>query len=218
MDKNEAKKRIDKLIKQIDELRYRYHILNDPKISDEIYDSLEQELVELENRFPDLKRPDSPLERIGGKPLAKFVKVRHQVRQWSFNDAFSESELADWEERILNLLEKDLGERPKLEYVCELKIDGLHIVFIYEKGLLKTAATRGDGVIGEEVTGNIKTIQSIPLRLKKPVSVIVEGEVWLSEKQLAAINRERAKVNQPEFANPRNAAAGTIRQLDPAIV
>ena len=218
MDKNEAKKRIDKLIKQIDELRYRYHILNDPKISDEIYDSLEQELVELEKRFPDLKRPDSPLERIGGKPLAKFVKVRHQVRQWSFNDAFSESELADWEERILNLLEKDLGERPKLEYVCELKIDGLHIVFIYEKGLLKTAATRGDGVIGEDVTGNIKTIQSVPLRLKKPVSIIVEGEVWLSERQLAAINQKRKKEDLSEFANPRNAAAGTIRQLDPKIV
>ncbi|MFA6255509.1 MAG: NAD-dependent DNA ligase LigA [Patescibacteria group bacterium] len=218
MDKNEAKKRIEKLVGQIDDLRYRYHVLNDPKVSDEIYDSLEQELVELEKKFPELKRPDSPLQRIGGKPLDKFTKVHHEVRQWSFNDAFSVAEISDWQERVMKLLEKDLGTRPKLEYVCELKIDGLHIVFTYEKGLLKLAATRGDGIIGEDVTQNIKTIQSVPLRLKKPVDVIVEGEVWLSEKQLAAINQQRKKQGESEFANPRNAAAGTIRQLDPKIV
>jgi len=214
MDKTEAKKRIDKLIKQIDELRYRYHVLNDPKVSDEIYDSLEQELVELEKKFPELKRPDSPLERIGGKPIDKFVKVKHEVQQWSFNDAFSEEELYDWEERVKKLL----GPQIKLDYVCELKIDGLHIVFTYEKGLLKLAATRGDGKVGENVTQNIKTIQSVPLRLKKPIDIIVEGEVWLSEKQLAEINKQRKKNNRAEFANPRNAAAGTIRQLDSKVV
>ena len=218
MDKTEAKKRIDKLIKQIDELRYRYHVLNDPKVNDEIYDSLEQELVGLENKFPDLKRDDSPLRRIGGQPLDKFSKVRHAVQQWSFNDAFSKEEIYGWEERIKKLLAKDLEDEPKLEYVCELKIDGLHVVFTYEKGLLKLAATRGDGKIGEDVTQNIKTIQSVPLRLKKPLDVIVEGEVWLSEKQLEQINQQRKKENQPEFANPRNAAAGTIRQLDPKVV
>ena len=218
MDKIQAKKRIDKLIKQIDDLRYRYHVLNDPTVSDQIYDSLEQELVELEKEFPELKQPDSPLQRIGGKPLDKFTKVRHQVRQWSFNDAFSAAELADWEERIKKILIKELGHQPKLEYVCELKIDGLHVVFIYKNGLLKLAATRGDGVIGEDVTQNIKTIQSVPLRLKKPVDVIVEGEVWLSQNQLEEINKQRKKENQPEFANPRNAAAGTIRQLDSRIV
>jgi len=214
MDKSEAKKRIDKLVKQIDELRYRYHVLNDPQVGDEVYDSLEQELVELEKEFPDLKRPDSPLQRIGGKPLDRFTKVKHAVQQWSFNDAFSEEEMNDWEERVKKLL----GSEAKLEYVCELKIDGLHIVLTYEKGLLNLAATRGDGKIGEDVTQNIKTIHSVPLRLKKPVDIIVEGEVWLSEKQLEQINKQRKSVGQPEFANPRNAAAGTIRQLDPKVV
>ncbi len=214
MDNAQAKKRIDKLIEQIDDLRYRYHVLDDPTVTDAIYDSLQRELVSLENQWPQLKRLDSPLYRIGGKPLDKFTKVKHQVRQWSFNDAFSKQEMLDWQERIIKLLVKELGQSPKLEYVCELKIDGLHVVFTYEHGLLKLAATRGDGVIGEDVTQNIRTIQSVPLRLTKPVDVIVEGEVWLSEKQLAEINKQRQKNNEPQFANPRNAAAGTIRQLD----
>ena len=218
MDKLQAKKRIDKLVEQIDELRYQYHVLNEPTVSDEIYDSLTQELRDLEKKFPNLKRKDSPLQRIGGAPLEKFEKVKHQVRQWSFNDAFEEQDLYDWEERVKKILEKEMGQAPKIEYVCELKIDGLHVVLTYEKGILVQAATRGDGVIGENVTQNIKTIESIPLRLKKTVDVVVEGEVWLSEAQLAKINQQRKKQNQPEFANPRNAAAGTIRQLDPKIV
>ena len=210
MTKAEAKIRIDKLITQIDDLRYRYHVLDDPTISDAVYDSLQRELSELEKRFPGLKRPDSPLVRIGGRPLEKFTKVKHEVRQWSFNDAFSEQEIKDWLKRLEKMLEKELGEKPRLDFVCELKIDGLHIVFTYEKGLLKLAATRGDGLIGEDVTQNIKTINSLPLRLKKPVDIIVEGEVWLSEKQLAEINRRRQIAGEAEFANPRNAAAGTI--------
>ncbi|MBN1778994.1 MAG: NAD-dependent DNA ligase LigA [Candidatus Buchananbacteria bacterium] len=218
MTKDQAKKRIDKLVEQIDELRYRYHVLNDPTVTDEIYDSLEQELVELEKQFPDLKRVDSPLQRIGGKPLDKFKKVHHQVRQWSFNDAFDSEAVFDWEQRIKKILIKEVGQDVKLDYVCELKIDGLHVVLNYQKGILQQAATRGDGLIGEEVTQNIKTIQSIPLKLKKPLDVIVEGEVWLSEKQLETINQKRIKENQPPFANPRNAAAGTIRQLDSKIV
>ncbi|MFA6215781.1 MAG: NAD-dependent DNA ligase LigA, partial [Patescibacteria group bacterium] len=218
MDKIEAKKRINKLIEQIDELRYRYHVLNDPQTNDEVYDSLNQELAGLEKKFPDLKRADSPLLRIGSQPLAKFVKVTHAVRQWSFNDAFSEQEIYDWQERIKKILAKELGHEPKLEYVCELKIDGLHVVLTYERGWLKLAATRGDGLVGEDVTQNIKTIQSVPLKLKKPLDIIVEGEVWLSEKQLAEINLQRQIKNQPAFANPRNAAAGTIRQLNSKIV
>ncbi len=217
MNKTEAKKRIDKLIAQIDDLRYRYHVLDDPAVNDQVYDSLQQELRQLEQQFPDLKRFDSPLTRIGGQPLAAFKKVTHQVRQWSFNDAFSEQDIYDWEARITKLLEKTLGKKPTLEYVCELKIDGLHTVLTYVHGLLQVGATRGDGLIGEDVTHNIKTIHSVPLRLRKPVDVIVEGEVWLSEKQLAVINAKRKKEDQPEFANPRNAAAGTIRQLDPKI-
>lgn len=218
MIKADAKKRIDKLIKQIDELRYQYHVLNSPMVSDEVYDSLTFELKDLEKQFPDLKRSDSPLERIGGQPLAKFKKIKHEVRQWSFNDAFSEQDLIDWENRIKKLLSKDKSIATSIDYVCELKIDGLHVVLTYEKGALKTAATRGDGLIGEDVTQNIKTIQSIPLRLTKKVDVIVEGEIWLGEKQLEIINNKRKAQGQAEFANPRNAAAGTIRQLDPKIV
>lgn len=217
MDKQQAKKRIDKLIKQIDELRYRYHVLDDPTVSDSIYDSLQQELKSLEEQFSDLKRPDSPLLRIGGKPLDKFIKVKHAVRQWSFNDAFSKEELIDWQERISKFLAKE-NKQAELEYVCELKIDGLHVVFMYEEGLLKLAATRGDGIVGEDVTQNIKTINSVPLSLKKPLDIIVEGEVWLSKNQLKELNKQRKKNNEPEFANPRNAAAGTIRQLDSKVV
>lgn len=213
-----AKKRISKLTKQIDELRYSYHVDNDPQVSDEVYDSLQKELVELEKKFPGLKRPDSPLSRIGGKPLDKFEKVTHQVQQWSFNDAFSQTDLTDWIERIEKIIIKQTGKQPKLEYVCELKIDGLHIVFTYEQGSLKLAATRGDGKVGENVTQNVRTIKSVPLKLTRSVDVIVEGEVWMSAKQLEKINKQRRQAGQPEYANPRNVAAGTIRQLDPKIV
>jgi len=167
MDKKQAKIRINKLIQEIDSLRYRYHVLDDPSISDEVYDSLERELESLEKEYPELKRADSPLQRVGGRPLDKFEKVTHQVRQWSFNDAFEEQDMYDWEERVLKILEKELGKRPKLEYTCELKIDGLHVVLNYENGVLVQAATRGDGKIGENVTNNVKTIQSVPLKLKK---------------------------------------------------
>lgn len=218
MTKQRAAERIEKLIKQIDELRYRYHVLDDPTVSDAIYDSLQRELADLEKQFPDLRRADSPLQRIGGAPLDKFVKVTHEVRQWSFNDVFEPEELRQWEERIRQMLLKETGQEPKLEYVCELKIDGLHVVLTYRKGALITAATRGDGLIGEDVTQNVKTIHSIPLTLPEPVDVIVEGEIWLSEEQLNRINAQRRAENQPEFANPRNAAAGTIRQLDPKVV
>jgi DNA ligase (NAD+) len=218
MNKQQAKQRIDKLIAQIDELRYRYHVLDDPTVNDSIYDSLQQELVKLEKDFPDLKRADSPLQRIGGSPIDKFTKVTHQVRQWSFNDAFSVEDLQDWENRVKKLLAKDLGKEARLEYACELKIDGLHIVLTYENGLLKTAATRGDGLVGEDVTENIKTIHSIPLRLTKKVDLVAEGEIWLSKHQLQKVNKDREKEGLPLFANPRNAAAGTIRQLDPKIV
>jgi DNA ligase (NAD+) len=217
MTKTEAKQRIEKLITQIDDLRYRYHVLNDPTVTDAIYDSLERELKALEEQFPELRRADSPLSRIGGKATAGFKKITHAVRQWSFNDAFSPEEMKAWETRIKKML-IDAGQTEPAEYICELKIDGLHTVLTYENGLLQTAATRGDGVVGEDVTQNIKAIQSVPLRLRQPVNIIVEGEVWLSSKQLERINAERIKNEEPPFANPRNAAAGTIRQLDSNIV
>lgn len=213
------KKRVERLRAQIDDLRYRYHVLNEPGVTDAMYEGLMAELRALESSHPELVTPDSPTQRVAGKPAEKFEKVAHKVPQWSFNDAFTEEDLHEWEERILNFLEKGLGHRPKdLSYVCELKIDGLHMVLTYENGLLKTAATRGDGRVGEDVTQNVRTIETVPLRLKEPVSIVAEGEVWLSAKMLKTINKEREKNGEPLFANPRNAAAGTMRQLDSSVV
>ena len=220
----EIKSRIEKLRAQVDDLRYRYHVLNDPEVTDAMYDGLMDELRKLEEKYPELITPDSPTRRVAGVPLDKFEKVRHTVTQWSFDDAFISDDMSNWRDKILNYLEKETGVRPNdIEYMCELKIDGLHMVFDYKNGVLEQAATRGDGVIGENVTNNIKTIQSVPLKLKNVIlseakNLIVEGEVWMSKKQLAAINVERKKENEPLFANPRNAAAGTIRQLDPSVV
>ncbi|MFH1947465.1 MAG: NAD-dependent DNA ligase LigA [Candidatus Magasanikbacteria bacterium] len=211
--------KINKLRSQIDDLRYRYHVLNDPEVTDAMYDGMMDELRKIEEQHPELITSDSPTQRVAGVVAEKFEKIEHAVPQWSFNDAFNEEDIKDWEERILKILEKELGYRPKdLDYVCELKIDGLHIVLTYEDGLLKTAATRGDGKVGENVTQNIKTIQSVPLRLREPVSLIAEGEVWLGAKMLEKLNKEREKKGEALFANPRNAAAGTIRQLDSKIV
>ena len=190
MNKQQARERVEKLIKQIDDLRYRYHVLDDPRVDDAVYDALQRELKALEQEFSDLKRVDSPLRRIGGQPLPAFKKITHEIPQWSFNDAFSEEDVRAWEERILNYLEKELGHRPAdLDYVVELKIDGLHIVLTYEKGVLKTAATRGNGTVGEDVTHNVVTIHSVPLRLREAIDVIVEGEVWLPTPVFQALNR-----------------------------
>ncbi len=210
---------ISRLRAQIDDLRYRYHVLNDPEVTDAMYDGLMDELRKIESEHPELITPDSPTQRVAGVPLEKFEKVQHTVPQWSFNDAFDEHDLEDWEERITKILEKKLGSRPRdLNFVSELKIDGLHIVLTYEKGLLTVAATRGNGLVGEDVTTNIKTIETIPLRLQEPHSVVIEGEVWLNSKMLEKMNDERKKHGEPLFANPRNAAAGTIRQLNARIV
>jgi DNA ligase (NAD+) len=219
MDSKATKQKVARLRKQIDELRYRYHVLNDPEVTDQMYEGLMDELRKIEEAHPSLVTPDSPTQRVAGEPAEKFEKVRHTVPQWSFNDAFTKEDIADWEERILKILEKKLGKRPQdLSYTCELKIDGLHIVLTYEKGVLKTAATRGNGKVGEDVTQNIKTIESVPLKLKKPATIVAEGEVWMGKKMFDALNKRREKKDLPLFANPRNAAAGTIRQLDPKVV
>ncbi len=215
----DLKSHVEKLRAQIDDLRYRYHVLNDPQVTDAMYDGLMDELRKIEREHPEFISPDSPTQRVAGKPLDKFEKVVHQITQWSFDDAFDEEDLKIWVERNLNYLEKETGQRPvDLEYVCELKIDGLHMVLTYEKGRLVTAATRGDGKVGENVTQNIRTILSVPLKLKEKVDFIAEGEVWLDRKMLEKINIEREKNNEALFANPRNAAAGTIRQLDSSVV
>lgn len=213
------KEKIIRLRDQINDLRYRYHVQNDPEVTDAMYDGLMNELRKLEAENPEFITPDSPTQRVAGVPLEKFEKIVHAVPQWSFNDAFSEEDIADWQERILKILEKELGERPTdLSYVCELKIDGLHMVLTYENGKLLHAATRGDGKVGENVTQNVKTILSVPLELTKKINIITEGEVWMKASVLEQINSERKKQELPLFANPRNAAAGTIRQLDAQIV
>ena len=215
----DLEKKVERLRDQINDLRYRYHVLNDPEVTDAMYDGLMSELKKIEAEFPEIVTPDSPTQRIAGKPLDKFNKIPPQVPQWSFHDAFDEEDMADWMERNLKMLEKELGKRPNdVEYVCELKIDGLHMVLIYENGKLKTAATRGDGKVGEDVTQNVRTILSVPLEINEPLDLIAEGEVWLAADMLERINVEREKTGEIPFANPRNAAAGTIRQLDSEVV
>ncbi len=218
MNKIEAKKRIQKLRETIEYHRHLYHVLDKQEISEQALDSLKHELVMLETEHPDLVTPDSPTQRVAGKPLDGFQKVSHKVAQWSFNDIFNEQELIDFDERVKRFLEKSLGKKPEVEYTCELKIDGLKIVFEYVDGKLVTAATRGDGKVGEDVTENIRTIESVPLSLKNSESVIVEGEVYLSKTEFARINRELERAGEETYANPRNLAAGTIRQLDSKIV
>ncbi|MDD3190419.1 MAG: NAD-dependent DNA ligase LigA [Candidatus Pacebacteria bacterium] len=219
MSKTEARARIEKLKKEINHHRYLYHVLDKQEISEAALDSLKHELYALEQEYPEFITPDSPTQRIGGKPLDKFRKVAHQVRQWSFNDAFDEQEILDFDKRICKIL-SDLEEpvAGSLDYTAELKIDGLHVVLTYEKGVFIRGATRGDGKIGEDVTQNLKTIESIPLKLNREVSIIVEGEVFMSKDVFDRLNKTREKNGEPLFANPRNAAAGAIRQLDSQVV
>lgn len=213
----EVRKRIVKLKETIEHHRYLYHVLDKPEISEAALDSLKHELVLIETEYPELLTPDSPSQRVAGKPLPEFQKIKHKVTQWSFNDAFSPEEMMEFDARVKRFIKSDLGEDLLPTYTCEHKIDGLKVVLEYEKGLLKCAATRGDGVIGEDVTENVKTIESVPLRLKKPVNIIVEGEVWMSKHQLEVLNKIRKQNGEEPFANPRNLAAGSIRQLDPSI-
>ena len=204
--------RYKKLKEAVNRHRHLYYVQEMPEIADSAYDELEQELISIEEQHPTLVSPDSPTQRVGGQPETSFKKVLHKVAQWSFNDAFVPDDIHDFDARVRRMLG---GKTPT--YTLELKIDGLKIVLTYEKGILKTAATRGDGVVGEDVTHNVRTILSVPLQLERPVDIIVEGEVWMSEHMLKEINKSRLKSGEPEFANPRNAAAGTIRQLDPKV-
>lgn len=221
MTKAEAKKRVDQLRATINHHRYLYHVLDKQEISDAALDSLKKELFDLEREYSDLITPDSPTQRIGGQPLKEFKKVTHEERMSSLNDAFSEQDVRDW----LNRLENYLETKVKPEFYCDLKMDGLAIELVYEKGLLLQGSTRGDGLVGEDVTQNLRTIEAIPLvleirnlKLDIPERLVVRGEVFLHKKELARINRELEKEGKKTYANPRNLAAGTIRQLDSAIV
>ncbi|PJC52912.1 MAG: DNA ligase, partial [Candidatus Magasanikbacteria bacterium CG_4_9_14_0_2_um_filter_42_11] len=219
MASQELKQKVAKLRSQIDDLRHKYHVLNDPQVTDKMYEGLMDELRKLEKAHPELVTSDSPTQRVAGKPAKGFKKVTHRVPQWSFDDAFSREDLDQWEERNMKILEKQFGKKPTdLSYVCELKIDGLHMVLSYEEGALQTAATRGDGSVGEDVTQNVKTIHSIPLTISEKELLVVEGEVWLGTDMFARVNKEREKAGEALYANPRNVAAGTLRQLDSQIV
>ena len=211
-----AQERYEKLKKAVNHYRFLYHVEDKEEISPEALDSLKYELVQIEEKYPALITSDSPSQRVAGEPLPQFKKVAHRVPQWSFNDAFTEGDIREFDARVRRFLKSE-GISSAPTYTGELKIDGLKIVLTYEKGLLMTAATRGDGTVGEEVTHNVRTIESVPLSLTRPVSCVVEGEIWMSEDDLKRINKEREKEGEPPFANPRNAAAGSIRQLDPKI-
>lgn len=175
-----------------------------------------KELAGIEEQYPAIIAPDSPTQRIAGKPLPGFKKVPHKVAQWSFNDAFTEEDIRAFDARVKRALRPQFGD-VQPTYTAELKIDGLKVVLEYEKGILQTAATRGDGLIGEDVTHNVRTIESVPLSITRPVTIIAEGEVWMSATQLKKINKERTAQGEALYANPRNVAAGALRQLDPAI-
>ena len=214
VNKNEAKKRIGKLQKQIEDLRYAYHVLDDPGVTDEVYDSLSRELRVLQEQFPEFVDPNSSVNRVGGKPLDKFVKVQHKARMLSLNDVFSKEELEAWEKRVQKLVPE-----AKFEFFCELKLDGLAVSLIYENGNLVRGATRGDGYIGEDITQNLKTIKTIPLKLNFPYPEYLEvrGEAVMSKAVWTALNKKNEKEGKALFANTRNAAAGSLRQLDPAL-
>jgi DNA ligase (NAD+) len=207
----EAYERAKQLRSAITKYRALQHEKDETPISPEALDSLKYELASLEERFPELVTPDSPTQVVAGAPVPFLKKVKHRVPQWSFNDAFTEDDLRAFHERVCKV-----SGAPQT-YDVELKIDGLKIVLTYEQGKLVTAATRGDGVTGEDVTHNIRTIRSVPTRLARPVDLVAEGEVYLTRSGFAKLNAERQSRGEPLFANPRNAAAGSIRQLDPAI-
>lgn len=213
MNRSEAEKRIVQLRETIEEHNYRYHVLDDPVISDAEYDQLMRELERLENAFPDLVTEDSPTQRVGGKPLPYFEKVEHETPMLSLGNAFDEQELRDFDRRV----KRAAGVSGDMAYTCELKIDGLAISLRYTNGRLTLGATRGDGTTGEDITQNLKTIPAIPLRLKEPVDIEVRGEAYLPKKEFVRLNEAREKAGESLFANPRNAAAGSLRQLDPKI-
>ncbi|MBI5370146.1 NAD-dependent DNA ligase LigA [Candidatus Uhrbacteria bacterium] len=218
MNKTQAKERVEKLRQVIEKHRYAYHVLDEQTMSDAALDSLKHELYQLEQRYPDLVTPDSPTQRVGGKPLAKFHKVKHTQRMLSMEDVFTWEEFAAWNERVLKR-----SELTHTNFFCMPKLDGLAVSLVYEDGLLHVAATRGDGEVGEDVTQNVRTISAVPLRLHEPRGrplpkrIEIRGEIYLPLKAFEKLNKKLVQAGEPTLANPRNAAAGSIRQLDPAM-
>src|SRR5712692_6049113 len=212
-----AEKEVTRLRREIERHNHHYYVLDDPEISDAEYDALFRRLQELEAAHPALRTPDSPTQRVGAAPLAEFAAVRHRQAMLSLQNVTTPEEMAAFDERA----RKFLG-RERIEYVAEPKVDGVAVELVYEQGALAVGSTRGDGTVGENVTPNIRTIRSVPLRLRgeagaAPALLEVRGEVFLPLEPFRKLNREREEAGQPVFANPRNAAAGSLKQLDPSI-
>ncbi|MCP1356246.1 NAD-dependent DNA ligase LigA [Aneurinibacillus migulanus] len=213
MDRNEAIQRVEELRHIIEQHNYLYYVKDDPQISDHEWDRLMQELIRLEGDFPELLTPDSPTQRVGGPPLEFFEKVEHTTPMLSLGNAFDEQDLRDFDRRV----RQGLGVDDAIRYMCELKIDGLAVSLRYEGGMFVRGATRGDGRTGEDITQNLRTIRSLPVKLKQPLTIDIRGEAFMPRRAFERLNRERTEREEPLFANPRNAAAGSLRQLDPKI-
>lgn len=211
MDFQSAEKKAKDLQNLLNQYGYEYYVLDQPSVPDAEYDRLLRELIEIEEQFPELQTPDSPTLRIGGEILTMFSKVQHATPMLSLGNAFDEQDLRDFDRRV----RQGVGEN--VAYVCELKIDGLAVSLIYEDGMFIRGATRGDGTTGEDITSNLRTIRSLPIRLKDPVSLEVRGEAFMPKKSFEKLNKAKLEREEEPFANPRNAAAGSLRQLDPKI-
>ncbi|HSX27567.1 MAG TPA: NAD-dependent DNA ligase LigA [Patescibacteria group bacterium] len=220
MTKDQAKERVKQLRKLINEYSYKYHVLDDPTVPDAVWDSLKHELAQLEEQYPDLVTPDSPTQRVGGKPLDKFVQIEHSKRMLSLNDVFNREEVEAWLKRM-----QKLAPQAKPEFFIDLKLDGLACALHYENGKFVRAITRGDGFVGEDVTNNVRTIASVPFELRRSKKLEkflngrteIRGEIIIYKKDFETLNKQREAAGQPLYANPRNTAAGSIRQLDPKL-
>lgn len=211
MDRQAAQTRIEELRELLNKYNYEYYVLDRPSVPDAEYDRLMQELIALEEQYPEFKTKDSPSQRVGGQPLDAFQKVEHRIPMLSLANAFHEGDLRDFDRRVRQEVGDDVA------YVCELKIDGLAVSVRYENGYFVQGATRGDGVTGEDITENLKTIRSLPLRLKEAVTLEARGEAYMPKASFERLNEQRKQRGEELFANPRNAAAGSLRQLDPKI-
>ncbi|MFL0364415.1 NAD-dependent DNA ligase LigA [Pseudobacillus sp. 179-B 2D1 NHS] len=212
MDLQAAEKKAQELHNLLNQYNYEYYVLDQPSVPDSEYDRLTQELLKLEEEFPELQTPDSPTQRVGGQVLDAFKKVQHDAPMLSLANAFNEEDLRDFDRRVKQTLDED-----SYSYVCELKIDGLAVSLKYEDGLFVQGSTRGDGTVGEDISVNLRTIRSIPLRVKEPLTMEVRGEAFMPKQSFIALNAIRDEKGEEPFANPRNAAAGSLRQLDPRI-
>ena len=206
----DIKNRIDELINILNKANYEYYVLDNPTITDQEYDKYLRELIVLEEKYPEYARNDPPTQRVGSEVVSKFEKVTYDVPMLSLSDVFSEEEVKEFDKRVRSVV-------PNPEYMCELKIDGLSVSLLYKNGKLVRGSTRGNGVVGENITHNVKTIKNVPLTLTENIDIEVRGEIYMSKKAFELCNQEKIKNNEEPFMNPRNAASGSVRQLDSRI-